>query len=324
MMRNTFTIFLLISCFTPVFSQTDMSELFKDSLQSEKSNPVISTFKSPRIINARTNETLHKYDLQFMVIHRFGDIAGDFGGLSSFYGLDNSTDILIGFEYGISDQLSVGIGRTKGAPNGTSTFQSELFFLDGKLRILQQTKDNHIPVSLTLFGNSVVSATEESDLVTSDTSFDKFGDRMSYTSQLILSRKFSDQLSLVLLPTYIHRNLVTYQDMNNLFALGIGGRLKVSRRMAVVFDYFHSFRSQESEDYFLRSKKFEFYNPLSVGLEIETGGHVFSLDFTNSTAILENQFIPSTSSNWGDGEFRWGFSISRTFTLKENYEDYDW
>jgi hypothetical protein len=138
---------------------------------------------------------------------------------------------------------------------------------------------------------------------------------MSYVAQAVIARKFSDNLSVALTPTYVRRNYVPFRDMNNLFALGIGGRMKVSKWMALVVDYFLSFRSEESKDYFLQQKEFKFYNPLGVGLEIETGGHVFNLSFTNSTAILENQFVPGTSSTWTDGEFRWGFSISRTFSL---------
>ena len=311
--------FVLLSCICPLplVAQNDLSSLFADS-ETEKSRlPVIATFKSPWIINGQSNETIYKNDLLFVVKHRFGDLAGGNGGLKTFFGLDNSTDILIGFEYGLSNQWSIGLGRAKGAPNGVSTFQRQLFYVDTKYRLLHQTVDDHVPVSVSLFGNAVVSTMEKIDLATSDASFQKFSDRMSYVAQVIVTRKFSDKLSLALSPTYVRRNYVSFQDMNNLFALGIGSRIKFSRRMALVVDYVISFRSQESQDYFLDQHEFEFYNPLGVGLEIETGGHVFNLSFTNSTAILENQFIPATSSSWTDGEFRWGFSITRTFTLKD-------
>jgi hypothetical protein len=296
-----------------MMAQEDLSKLFDDAEKDRL--PVIATFKSPRIINGQSNETIHKHELLFTVMHRFGDIAGDNGGIKTFFGLDNSTDILIGFDYGLSDQWSVGLGRAKGAPNGTSTQQRQLFYVNTKYKLLQQTMDNQVPVSVTLFGNTVASTMEKLEQEASDANFQQFGDRMSYVAQAVIARKFSDNLSLALLPTYVRRNYVPFQDMNNLFALGIGGRMKVSNWMALVVDYFLSFRSEESKDYFLQQKDFKFYNPLGVGLEIETGGHVFNLSFTNSTAILENQFIPGTSSNWGDGEFRWGFSITRTFSL---------
>ncbi len=297
-------------------SQNDLSRLFKDTIASNKKHtPVIATFKSPRLINSQSNETVHKNDLLFIVTHRFGDIGGDFGGFKSFYGLDNSTDIQIAFDYGISDRWSAGIGRVKGAPNNINTHQDQLIYFNTKYRLIRQTEDDRIPFSVTLFGNSAVSVMKKTDLATSDADFQTFGDRMSYVAQAVMSRKFSDNLSLAILPTYIRRNYVSYMDMNNLFALGVGGRIKVSRWMAVIVDYVIPFRKEDSKDYFREERDFRFYNPLAIGLEIETGGHVFNLSFTNATAILENQFVPSTSSTWTDGEFRWGFTITRTFSL---------
>ena len=316
---KTISLAFFVFIFSSVLkAQDDLSKLFDDTDQNENHYPVIATFKSPYIINGQSNETVHKHDLLFIVMHRFGDIAGNFGGIKTFYGLDNSTDILIGFDYGITDNWSIGTGRTKGSPNGINTDQKQLYYLNSKYRLIRQTIDNHIPISVTLFGSGVISGMDKSDRSTSDASFQKFSDRMSFTAQAIITRKCSDKLSFAVSPTYVRRNLVTFKDMNNLFALGLGGRMKFSQRMAIVVDYFLSFRNQASKDYFLSQKEFRFYNPLGVGLEIETGGHVFNLIFTNSTAILENQFIPSTSSSWTKGEFRWGFSISRTFTLSKS------
>lgn len=314
---------MLLLIYTCIFSATvkaqdDLSKLFKDTAGRQGRVPVIATFKSPQIINGQSNETTPKSDLLFVVMHRFGDIGGSNGGVNNFFGLDNSTDILIGFNYGISDKLSAGLGRVKGVPNGTGTDQRQLVYLNLKYRLLQQTEDNYIPVSLTLFGNAAVSVMEKSDLQTSDAAFTEFGDRMSYVSQVIIARKFNDNVSFALTPTYVRRNYVPFMDKNNSFALGIGGRVKFNKRMAIVADYFHHFRSEESKDYFLSQKDFRFYDPLGIGLEIETGGHVFNLIFTNATAILENQYVPNTSSSWTKGEFRWGFSISRTFTLSKD------
>ncbi|WP_339735272.1 DUF5777 family beta-barrel protein [uncultured Sunxiuqinia sp.] len=316
-MKPILLLLLTYICPMPLWAQEDLSKLFADSEAKKAPLPVIATFKSPWIINGQSNETIYKNDLLFVVKHRFGDLAGGNGGLKTFFGLDNSTDILIGFDYGLSNRWSIGLGRAKGAPNGISTHQRQLFYLNTKYRLMRQTVDDRVPVSVSLFGNAVVSTMEELELATSDASFQTFGDRMSYVAQVIIARKFSDKLSLALSPTYVRRNYVSFQEMNNLLALGIGSRVKFSRRIALVVDYVISFRSQESQDYFLNQHEFEFHNPLGVGLEIETGGHVFNLSFTNSTAILENQFIPGTTSSWADGEFRWGFSITRTFTLKD-------
>jgi len=314
-MRTILVLSFLFICTTSLKAQDDLNQLLDDAIPKNVRLPVSATFKSPQIINGQSNETIHKHDLLFVVMHRFGDIAGSYGGIQTFYGLDNSSDILIGFDYGISNRLSFGFGRTKGAPNGTSTSQKQLFYIKTKYRLIRQSTDNRKPLSVTLFGNGVVSGMDRQDLATSDADFQKFSDRMSFVAQAIIARKFSDNFSLALSPTYVRRNYVSYMDMNNLFGLGLGGRLKVSHRMAIIADYFLSFRSQESKNYFLQKKGFRFYNPLGVGLEMETGGHVFNFIFTNSTAILENQFIPSTSSTWTKGGFRWGFSISRTFTL---------
>lgn len=313
---NPFIVILFVFvCSLTLKAQDDLSKPFDDLVPKKEKLPVTATFKSLQIINGQSTETMHKHDLLFVVMHRFGDIAGSYGGIQTFYGLDNSSDILIGFDYGISNRLSVGFGRTKGAPNGTNTSQKQLFYINTKYRLIRQSIDNRIPVSVTLFGNSVASGMDRQNLTTSDADFQKFSDRMSFVAQAIITRKFSDNLSLAILPTYVRRNYVSFMDMNNLFGLGMGGRMKVSKRMAIIADYFLSFRSKESKNYFLQQKGFKFYNPLGIGLEMETGGHVFNFIFTNSTAILENQFIPSTSSSWTKGGFRWGFSISRTFTL---------
>lgn len=288
-------------------AQDDLSALFeKDTVRRE---PVIATFKSTRIINGQSNETLAKGDLDFRVAHRFGDIGGADGGSKTFFGMDNSTDIRIAFEYGITDRLTAGISRAKGSGS-----HSQLYEAMGKFKVLQQTMDNRMPVGVTLFGNAVVTAMKSSTDEADASYFGNFSHRMSYTGQAVITRKFGNMLSLAVLPTYIHRNRVAFMDMNDMFALGLGGRLRFSNRVALVVDYFLPFRDQAGRDYF-EGRGMKFYNPLGVGVEIETGGHVFHLNFTNSTATLENQFIPETTSTWLDGQFRWGFNISRRFSL---------
>ncbi|WP_126244301.1 DUF5777 family beta-barrel protein [Chitinophaga rhizosphaerae] len=288
-------------------AQDDLGAIFgKDSVRRD---PVTSTFKSTRIINGQSNETLARGDLDFRVAHRFGDIGGSGGGSSTFFGLDNSTDIRIAFEYGITDRLTAGLSRSKG--NGNF---SQMWEVLGKFKLLQQTHDNRVPVGITLFANAVVSSMKSSPDQADPNYFAKFSDRGSAVAQLVISRKFGEMVSLALLPSFVHRNRVGFKDMNNMFAMGLGGRLRFSKRVALVADYFYSFRDEESKDYY-ESRGTKFYNSLGVGVEIETGGHVFHLNFTNATAILENQFIPETVSTWTHGQFRWGFNISRRFSL---------
>lgn len=317
-MKPIIVLLLLIPVYWNVIAQDELADIFTDS-SSKMHQKVIATFKSDHIVNAQSNETVHQHDLVFDIAHRFDDIAGDFGGVKTFFGLDNSTDIRIGFDYGITDRLTVGVARAKGAPEVRShevSFNSlrQLWEAKLKYRLLQQTIDDHVPIAITLFGNAVVSGQSAADAPTSDIHFEEFGDRWSFMTQAIIARKFSDRFSLAILPTYIIRNLVAYGDMNHLFAMGIGFRLKVTKTMALIMDYFKPFRSQDSEQYF-GQHDIKFYSPLAIGWEIQTGGHVFTINFTNSTAILGNQYIPYTTRSWAKGEFRWGFNISRTFTL---------
>ncbi|RAJ04108.1 hypothetical protein LX64_02986 [Chitinophaga skermanii] len=302
--------YLLLACVLPsaAFAQDDLSQLFKDTVNRRQ--PVLWTFKSTRIINGESTEMLKKHELDFRVSHRFGDFAGSNGGGKTFFGMDNSSDIRIAFEYGVTDDFTVGISRAKGSGN-----LSQLYEVLGKYRLVQQTQDNHIPVSVAAFGNVVTSAMKSSTTESDPSYFGRFSDRMSYTAQVIISRKFGKSLSLAVLPSYVHRNRVEFMDMNNMFAVGVGGRLRLSNRVAFVADYFVPFRSRESKDYFASMGR-KYYNSLGVGVEIETGGHVFHLNFTNATATLENQFIPETTSTWLDGQYRWGFNISRRFSMK--------
>jgi hypothetical protein len=288
----------------------------QDSLEKElgTTNPghekVKSTFKSTRLINGHTNETIYKNELDFKVDHRFGDIAGGNGGIKQFFGLDNSTDVRIGFEYGLSDRLSIGLARAKGATAVQQLYEGSI-----KFRLLEQTIDDHIPFAITVFGSNTIAGVEASTDPTSAAAYQSFQDRMNYVAQVLIARKFNSNFSFVLTPSYVHRNFTTFRDQNTLFALGAGARMKVSKRMALVVDYFLPFRNAADKEYLEERAGVKFYNPLGVGLEIETGGHVFHLNFTNATAIEEVQFIPSTTSSWTKGQYRWGFSISRRFSF---------
>lgn len=290
-----------------VQAQDDLGKMFDST--GHRREKVINTYKSTRIIQGQSTEMLKAHELDFRVAHRFGDAGGEFGGPKTFFGTDNSTDIRIAFEYGVTDNLMVGVSRTKGAGALRQLYEGQI-----KYRLLHQTTDNHVPVSLALFGNAVVSGMESAEDPADPAYFGDFNDRLSYVAQAIVSRKFGSRLSLTLTPVYVHRNRVGYQDMNNLFALGGAGRFKISNRIGFIAEYYYPFRSQASKDYY-KSQGITFSNPLGVGIEIETGGHVFHVTFTNSTAILENQFIPETTTSWLQGQFRWGFNISRRFTL---------
>ncbi len=278
-----------------VQAQDDLLGTLVDSV-SDKRQPVFATFKTTRIVNGHSIETVKRKGLDFRVTHHFGDVSGDAGGFDSLYGLDQAADIRIAFEYGVTDRLTLGAGRSK---------IGEL--LDGyaKYKLATQTQDNRMPVSTTLFVNAALTPQKAA----SD-EFDNLAHRLSYTYQVLIARKFSQKLSLQLMPTFLHRNyLFNPDDQHDLLSVGVGGRLKLTKRFALLADYFYTFselRQQSDSGY---------YAPLGLGIEIETGGHVFHMFFTNNAGIVENAFIPNTTSSWGKGEFKFGFNISRTFSV---------
>jgi hypothetical protein len=202
------------------------------------------------------------------------------------------------------------VGRSKGLEP-----YKELYDGNIKYKLLQQTTDNKMPLSVTLYGVAAVSGRKSSTDSTSDAYFEEsFARRWSYVTQAVIARKFSPGISVLVIPSWSHRNYVDFADENDMFSLGVGARIKLTSRMAFIFDYYHSFSAYRADSEDSDGDKV-FYDPLSVGIEFETGGHVFQLMFTNSEGILENSFLPYTRSNWLDGEFRWGFNLTRNFTI---------
>lgn len=316
-MNQIFRIVLVVML--PVFSvaaQENMENYLPSETTSEKDTiPVYATFKSSKIINAQSNELVHKGELDFIISHRFGDAGGHYGGFKTFYGTDNAADIKIALNYGLSDRFAIGVSRTKGATAIRQLLESNI-----KYKLLEQTEKDGIPLGITFFGNAVISTMSSNINTKVPDHFDTFSDRWSFVAQTIIVRKFSSNFSLALLPTYTHYNRVGYGDSNDVFAVGIGARAKLTKRMALIADYFYTFDSENRKAYF-KKNGLPLYNPLAAGLEIETGGHVFQLTFMNNTALLENQFVPYTTTSWKKGQFRWGFSISRPFSFKRKVKE---
>jgi hypothetical protein len=266
-----------------------LGQIEKDEPKKEK---VYNAFKSSRVIMSHSMEMLRPGVLDFRILHRFGRVNG--GGYE-FFGLDGPATVRLGLDYGITDNFTVGIGR--------STFNKEL---DGflKYRILQQsTGPRSLPVSVVAVAGSTVTTMKWSD----PTRPNYFSSRVAYYGQLILGRKFNDRLTLQVMPTIVHRNLVpTINDENDLIAAGIGGRIKLSKRISLNVDYHYVVNQNEVAD---------LHNPLSVGFDIETGGHVFQLHFTNSKGMNERAFLAATEYDWGNGDIFFGFNISRAFQI---------
>jgi hypothetical protein len=283
---------------TIVFAQDDLMKMAMQNADSA-STKVIATFKTTKLISAQTNETVHKRTLDVRIGHLFGNVGKESnGGVHTLYGLDASADIRIAFDYGITDRLAVGISRCKRQEN-----------IEGliKYRLLEQTTDNKVPLAITGFANTAYSAVANND----EMIYPRSVDRLSYTLQLILARKFSSAISAELLPTLVHRNFVfSSAENNNNFALGFGCRFKITHSSSIVADYFYNFDELHNI-----SNDNGYYNPFGIGIEIETGGHVFTIMFTNSIGIMENDFIPNTTDSWSKGGFKLSFNISRVFKM---------
>lgn len=259
-------------------------------------NYTYATFKTTRIINGHSIENPADGVLLFMISHRFGKLNS---GAYEFFGLDQAT-IRLGLEYGIGDRLSVGIGR--------SSYQKSF---DGflKFKLLRQSSgEKNMPVTATWFSSMDLFSLKWQDSERKN----YFTSRLSYVHQLMIARKFNDYLSIQLTPTFIHKNLVSSTtDDNDTYAMGIGGRFKLTQRVSLNAEYFYLLPGSVSES---------FINPLSIGFDIETGGHVFQLHFTNAQPMFERGFITETRGKWKNGDIYFGFNISRVFTLKKPAE----
>jgi Membrane bound beta barrel domain (DUF5777) len=270
----------------------------------------VEIFTSQKVINANTTETVGKGKMEFKVSHNFGDIGGSFGGLKNFFGLDNNTDVRIAFQTGIGEKLDLTFARSKGASQ-----QQRLWEMGLKYQLLQQLEnDASHPVSLAVYANAVVASNKASAFPNLDHSYKGISQRTSNVFQLILAKKIG-RVGLQINPTVVARGYSISYDQKTIFALGGAIRVPLSKRMNFIVDYFHPFHSQSSKDSFLLKDNIKFSDPLGIGLEVVTGRHVFHLNFTNTTEILENRFIPRTITSWGRGQFRWGFTISRQFTV---------
>jgi len=274
----------------PVLAQDDLLELL-EAEQDKVIQYTEATFKGSRLINGHTIETRKQGTLEFLISHRFGRLNS---GAYEFFGLDGA-NIRLGLEYGLTDWLNIGIGR--------SSFEKTY---DGfiKYKLLRQSKGRRsMPISVVGFSSIAIKTLREntpSDEV-------EFYSKLSYAHQLLIARKFDSRLSLQVMPTLIHRNVITeVEQENDLFALGAGGRYKITNRLTLNAEYYYRFNTPEVDMY---------QNSLSIGVDIETGGHVFQLHVTNSRAMIEKGFIGETTGDFFKGDIHFGFNISRVFNV---------
>lgn len=285
------TLVFFLFLYNKTFSQdSSLMKMMEDSLMVDQKGKYVSgTFKGIHIINLHSIEAPAKKELVFMIMHRFGKIND---GAYQFFGLDNAT-MRMGFDYGLTNRLAIGIGR--------STFEKTY---DGyiKVKLLRQTDgSNKIPVSATALLGIAHTTLKYADKPYMNAKY-----RTQYTAQLLLARKMGRNLSVQLSPTWLHYNLVpTTADKNDLFALGIGARMKITKRASINIEYNYLPADQ--------IKSFKVYNSLSAGFDIETGGHVFQVHVTNSQGMVEPLYIGRTTGSWGKGDIYFGFNISRSF-----------
>jgi hypothetical protein len=300
-MRLSSLIFIILLLPSVIFAQDDLMNLLSDSTAKEI-NYTTATFKSTRIMNGHSIERMGPGQLDFRISHRFGTINS---GAYEFFGLDNA-NTHFSLEYGILKWLMIGAGR--------GTFEKTY---DGfaKFSVLRQsTGAKEMPVSLSVFTSIAVNSLKWTDPdadVPEPDGDNYFSSRLAYVTQVLIARKFSPNLSFQLTPSFVHRNIVTTElDPNDLYSLGAGGRMKLSKRISLNAEYYWVINKNKYMSQII-------YDPLSIGVDIETGGHVFQLLLSNSVSTIEKGFIGQTTGQWRKGDIHFGFNISRVFTLKK-------
>ncbi len=276
-------LFLLSSILS--FSQKDRAHKNKSEIDFE--NVIYASFFTLKIVNLESTKTAKKGDLYFNISHRFGSIKG---GIDEFFGLDQS-NIRFSFFYGISDRLTLGASR--------SSF-NKTYDITAKYRFLQQ-EENGFPVTITGF-TEVAANTEIDD---DDYPGFAFKNRLSYLTEILISKKFNTNLSLEIAPIFIHENFVVDDDQSNSqFAFGAGERYNINGTLSLSLDYVYHFN---------RASNSPFKNPLSLGFNIEVGEHVFQIILSNSNQLNDINFITSTAGDWANGNIFLGFNLYRIF-----------
>ena len=310
-MKKLFIFFALLALGTGLKAQQTDSQKKQSSADSlmnslsaddSKHQNILSAFKATRLIFSPTTETVKKNNLNFLVIHRFGDVGTSVGGFRTFFGLDAVADVYIGFEYGITNNLQVMVGRSTIGQIGETQL---------KYAILHQTNDDSSPLGITLLAGEGIRPYGN---------FASFGDRMSYIGEAIFSRKFSSAFSLEVLPIYVQDNQPIPNVAGNeqgFFSLSGAARLKVTKHMSLIADCEHPFSN-------FRTGANGFEDPIGFGAEFETGGHVFTLNVTNAKGISQVNSLSNSVYSYGRGQFRLGFTISRMFDFSPKKEDKKW
>ncbi|WP_111684471.1 DUF5777 family beta-barrel protein [Winogradskyella tangerina] len=279
------TLFFILLIFpVVVFGQDDLlSEIDVDPQEDYKS----AAFKGLKIVNFESTKMVSKKELYFVVSHRFGSLET---GIQDFFGLDQAVTRL-NVIYGISDGINIGVSRS----SFRKMYESSL-----KLRLVRERRGG-FPFTIVSSSNILINTSLDEQILPGL----EFKNRLGYTTQLLISKKFNENLSLQLMPTFFHDNYVDFDSQHNSqYVIGFGGRHKLTKRWSINFDYgLHLNRADNSP----------FNNPLSIGFDLETGGHVFQLHFTNAQPMNTNGFLGQATGDWSDGNIFFGFNLSRVF-----------
>ncbi len=288
------TLLMLLFATQPLFAQDDLLNMINET--PKEPTKVYATFKSTRVVNLHSNETMKAKHLDFRIQHRFSSIQN---GAYDFFGLDGAT-IRLSLEYGITDRLMTGFGRS-------TTGKTYDGFL--KYQLLEQ-KHGGLPFGMVLFGSTAISTLEWED----PNRDNYFSSRLSYCIQTIFSSKINEYVSVIVSPGVVHYNLVPDANTpNDVYSVGLGASFKISRSTRFNIEYIPRLNGRDQP---LQSNgEPTYYDAIAFGFDIETGGHVFQLHFTNATGLIEQQFIGRNSNPIEMAQLRFGFNISRTFSF---------
>ena len=279
------TVFLILASLQ--LSSQDLLDILE--LEAPVTENIVSaTFKGTRIVNGHSIENRKNKELEFIISHRFGRVNT---GFEELFGLDQA-NIRFALEYGLTDDLTAGLGR--------SSFEKTY---DGYLKyslLKQKTGANAFPFAVSLFGS--IAAKSQKAIAGNERTF---AESLFYVGQILVAKKVNSSLSIQVTPTYVHRNLATIAaDPHDIFALGFGTRVKLSKRVSLNAEYYQQFQKLAS----INAR-----NSLAFGVDIETGGHVFQIILSNAITMVEKSFITETTGNFFGGDIHLGFNLSRTF-----------
>lgn len=295
-MYKVFSVLFFVTSFQlTAFSQDDLMNMLDDNAPKQKEF-VNATFKGTRNINFHTCEVAGRRSLDFRISHHFGDLNG---GAYQFFGMDGGASIRLGLEYSYDGRLQFGLGR--------SSYEK---VADGfiKYKLMRQTTDNKNPITITLFSGMYYTMIKDPNKAA--TGIDRYqyaSSRVNYCHQIIFARKFSSRFSLQLAPAFVHYNMVDFAaDKNDMYSISAATRYKFTKRSAITFEYAYRLNKYSTTKY---------YDSVGIGVDIETGGHVFQMFLTNSIGMIEPQFIGHTTTDWRNLGLKIGFNISRVFSI---------